>query len=99
MTQMTSLMISVRDVYRNCGRLLQAADNFMTEHGFSVYDWDQVCRVDPQDRIPPRNKNNKITKPTDGDALLFGYLFHQYYADDREDHDVVTVCAALWSAL
>lgn len=88
------IMICARDVYRNCVRLLRAADPLMEERRFSRYsDWKTLYDKDPTDK---EWRTDKVLSLQQADRLLPGYLFHQYYGPDLQDTDIVTVCAAPW---
>lgn len=83
----------VRDVYRNCLRILISADLLMEERQFQRYNWAHIYDMDP---IENKWRNNKLNSITDADALLSGILFRQYYAPDQKDKDIVTICAVPW---
>ncbi len=87
------IFMCAREVYRNCARLLSAADLLMEERGFSRYNWDSLYDRDPTDK---EWRSGKVLSLGAADRLLSGYLFHQYYEHDRRDSDIVTVCAAPW---
>jgi hypothetical protein len=82
------------EIYRNCARILLAADLLMEERGYSRYKWAHVYR-DPVDDI----SHKEVLSLSHADVLLTGYLFHQYYSYGRMNNDIVTVCAAPWRRL
>lgn len=87
-----TIMDCAGEIYRNCARLLLAADLLMEERSFSRYDWGHVY-----DRVPvDRRWRGKIIDLIGAEAVLSGYLFHQYFADGQRDKDIVTICTAPW---
>ena len=83
----------VRDVYRNCLRILLSADILLEERRFKRYAWDHLYDMDPIENVWRRGK---VTNLTESDSLLTGYLFHQYYSEGQVSKDVLTICTAPW---
>jgi hypothetical protein len=83
-------MDCAREIYRNCARLLLAADLVMEDRSFSRYGWDHVYDGVPVDH----HWRGRILDLTGAEAVLGGYLFHQYFADGQKDKDIVTICTA-----
>lgn len=88
------VMNCAREIYRNCARILLAADLLMEERGYSRYKWAHVHHRDPVDELS--RKNTEVVNLSHADLLLTGFLFHQYYSYGRENSDIVTICAAPW---
>jgi hypothetical protein len=84
----------VREIYRNCIRILLNADLLMEERGFSKYDWKHVDHWYPDPNLAGHNVS--ANRLNDADKLLTGYLFHQYYEKDKKDKDIFTICTAPW---
>jgi hypothetical protein len=85
----------VREIYRNCSRILLNADLLMEERGFLKYGWaHHHYPWYPDNNLAWTSKT--INCLSDADKLLTGYLFHQYYEKDKKDKDIVTICTAPW---
>jgi hypothetical protein len=85
--------VFVRDVYRNCVRILLSADILMEERGYGKYGWKNVYDMDP---IEDKWRDAYMNNLTQADCLLTGFLFHQYYQRGLENHDIITICTAPW---
>jgi len=89
-------MDSAQKIYRNCCRILLAADLLMEERGFDKYGWYDVYDFDPSRDTKVRRY---VSTLEDADSLLTGNLFRQYHAHGQGDLqmspiDIVTVCTA-----
>ena len=85
----------VRDIYRNCARILLSADFLMQEKEFSRTNWAHIYDIEPIDKY--QSRSNKLNTLNESDALLTGYILHQYtFEEPSEKYSVITICTVPW---
>lgn len=83
----------VRDVYRNCFRILSCCDPILESYELQRYTWAHIYDLEP---LHNEWRSTKIEALKNADALLCSYIFRQYYSRDYKDREIVTVGVAPW---
>ncbi|MFZ4523123.1 MAG: hypothetical protein ACOYNC_15540 [Bacteroidales bacterium] len=93
-SSMNDAFIYVRDVFRNCVRILLSADPIMEERGFGRIKWDHIFDMEPITNIW---RSLQLINLNHADALFPGYLFHQYKIKEVQGiQTILTICTAPW---
>lgn len=95
-SDLKNAFVFVRDVYRNCVRILLSTDILIEGRGlFSKYNWNHIHDTDPIENGWRTVKMNNLTQ---ADCLLTGFMFHQYFQRDccPENSDIITLYTAPW---
>ena len=85
--------IWVRDVYRNCFRILNCSDPILENYNMLRYNWDNIYDFEPVNNEWRKGKINTISH---ADALLPSYVFRQYYTRELRDKEIITLGTAPW---